>query len=380
MAYDFKITQISPAAPLVVSDDITFRVTFGPPDGTGVQDVTLRGIPAARFPPNGILAQGKTRQNLPVRVPSGTGAMFRAGEQDDPFRFDAAGFNLLLNNPGGTAVAGVVAGIYPRGTSPNGFGPGSTPNFDAPNFFGPSVNTLAIVLEVPSSLLRGPSSNVIGVWFRTEFDGVQLDRMGRPAINTALIPPVPRGTNFPIGGSAAQNRQERRNAFNAGHPKDDRANFRADMISILTAFYPAGRPGGNPNAAQAGVVADLLLPDILVFDTTSAAGFGVPLSVGGTTFLGNGRKLSDDIISTELAVLTDDDLPAAFGGGPNPPALVTQNVKDDNGLNLTDGSTNPPPPQGTGAGGTGTVRATAFPYIGTRNASPTGVPGPTPPP
>ena len=64
-----------------------------------------------------------------------------------------------------------------------------------------------------------------------------------------------------------------RNAFNAGHPRDDRANFRDDMVSVLTAFYPAGRPGGVPNAAQAGVVANLLLPDILVFDPTSTAGF-----------------------------------------------------------------------------------------------------------
>src|SRR4029450_10374170 len=127
-----------------------------------------------------------------------------------------------------------------------------------------------------SAKLLTPASHAIGLCARTELTGVQVDRMGRPAINTALIPPVPRGTNFPIGGSAAQNRQERRNAFNAGPPKDDRANFRADMISILTAFYPAGRPGGNPNAAQAGVVADLLLPDILVFDTISAAGVGGP--------------------------------------------------------------------------------------------------------
>src|SRR5207247_1433798 len=113
--------------------------------------------------------------------------------------------------------------------------------------------------------------------------------------------------------------------------QDDRANFRADMISVLTAFWPAGRPGGNPNAAQAGVLADLLLPDMLVFQVGNAGGFGTPLSVSGQTFLGNGRKLSDDVVSTLLAILTDDDLPAAFGGGPNPPALVTQNVKDDNG-------------------------------------------------
>jgi uncharacterized protein DUF4331 len=370
LAYEFRVALLT--SPLVVNDDIIFRVTFGPPDGTGVQDVTVRGIPGARFPPNGILAQGKTGQNLPVRG----GGQFRAAEQDDPFRFDAAGFDIFLDRP--TAVAAVQAGVYPRGTSPNGFGPGSTPNFDAPNFFGPSVNTLAIVLEVPSAIIA-PTNSLIGVWFRTELDGLQLDRMGRPGINIALIPPVPRGSNFPANGSAP-NRVERRNAFNAGHPADDRVFFRADMVSVLTAFYPAGRPGGNPNAAQAGVVADLLLPDLLVFQIGNTAGFGTPVNAGGNTFLGNGRRLSDDVISTELAVVMDDDLPAAFGGGPNPPAIVTQNVKDDNGSNLTDGSTNPPPPLGTGAAGPGTVRGIAFPYIGARIVNPSALPGPPPPP
>jgi hypothetical protein len=363
---------------------LTFRVTFGPPDpaANNQQDVELRALPAARFPGvGGVLVKGFTKANLAVRGVGGNGtAQFRAAEQDDPFFFDAAGFNLLLNNPGGTAVSGVQAGIFPRGTSPNGFGPGSTPNFDAPSFFGPSVNTLSITLELPSAKLTRPGSNVIGLWGRTEVNGVQADRMGRPAINTALIPPVPRGTNFPPG-QGGQNRQDRRTAFNAGHPRDDRANFRSDMISVLTAFYPAGRPGGNPNAAQAGVVADLLLADTLIFDTTNNAGFGGQLvTVNGTTFLAGGRKLSDDIISTELAVLTDDDLPAALGGGPNPPALVTQNVRDDNFLNLTDGSIDPPAPRGHGAPGTGTVRAAVFPYIGARNQNPSGVPGNPPPP
>jgi hypothetical protein len=302
--------------------------------------------------------------------------MFRAAEQDDPFLEDRAGLDSLLNHA--TAAAGVQAGVYPRGTSPNGFGPGSTPNFDAPNFFGPAVNTLSIILEIPSVRLTAPGSNVIGVWGRTEVGGIQADREGRPEINTLLIPPVPRGSNFPIGQDG-QNRQERRNAFNFSHPRDDRA-FRSDMISVLTAFWPAGRPGGNPNAAQAGVLADLLLPDILVFDVTNSGGFGTKLTVGANAYLGNGRKLSDDVISTMLAILTDDDLPAAFGGGPNPPFLVTQNVRDDNGLKLTDGSTNPPPPQGTGAAGTGTPRSIAFPYIGARNPNPTGLPGGNPPP
>ena len=356
-------SDIGGGIPDAIADE-RFSITFSAPNGAQVQDVTVVGL---TFNGLAILARGKTGVNLPVAGVGGSGAVFRAAIQDDPFREDLVGINQLLNNA--TAVAGIQAGVFPRGTSPNGFGPGSTSNFDAPNFFGPKVNTLAITLEIPSAALTS-APNVIGVWASTVINGIQVDRAGRPGINTLLIPPVPRGSNFPIlqpGPGVPPNRVDRRDAFNAGQPQDDRANFRADMISVLTAFWPAGRPGGNPSAAQAGVLADLLLPDMLVFQVGNAAGFGTPLSVSGQTFLGNGRKLSDDVVSTLLAILTDDDLPAAFGGGPNPPALVTQNVKDDNGQNLTDGSTEPPPPQGNGAAGTGTVRPIAFPYIGGLN-------------
>src|SRR5262249_47611597 len=53
-------------------------------------------------------------------------------------------------------------------------------------------------------------------------------------------------------------------------------------------------------------------------------------------------------------------------GGPTPPAIVTQNVADDNGLNLTDGSL-----VGPGTGLAGTQRAAVFPYIGAPLTSPT---------
>src|SRR5439155_26188977 len=113
-----------------------------------------------------------------------------------------------------------------------------------------------MTIELPSSNLTAPGSNVIGVWARSEANGVQVDRMGIPAINTALIPPVPRGSNFPIGAGGL-NTQELRTLFNAGHPRDDRANFLNAMVSVLTAYYPAGRPGGNPSVAQATVLAKL---------------------------------------------------------------------------------------------------------------------------
>jgi hypothetical protein len=291
------------------SDDFTGRVNFGFPDGSGAQDVTFTDAGGD------VLAQGRTGQNLPIDG----GGLFRAGEQDDPFFFDAAGFTALLNG-----VPPVPPSIRPPGT--------------ATNFFGPNGNLLAITVEVPSSVF-GPPGTLIGVWARTVFNGVQMDRMGRPGINTALIPPVPRGSNFPIGGTPDQNRQERRNAFNAGHPRDDRANFKSDMVSVLQSFYGQSLPDANG-------ISDLLLPDILVFETGNPNGFGTPVA----GFLGNGRRLRDDVIDVELNVLTD--------GG-----ITTDSVADDNGTRITDGNS-------------GTVAA--FPYIGARNASPTAVPGAQP--
>jgi hypothetical protein len=350
------------------TNDLTFLVSFGPADPTGVQDVSTRALPAAKFPDSGgTLVKAFTRQDAPVRG----GGTFFAGEADDPFFFDSSGFSKLLDH--NTAVEGVLAGVYPTGTSPDGFGPGSHPNLDGPNFFGPAVTTLNMTMEVPSSMLLGPEG-VIGLWSRTEVGGVTFDRMGLPAINTALIPPVPRGPDFPIG-QGGENRQERRTDFNQGNPNTDRANFLNDMVSVLTAFYPAGMPKGVPDPNQAAALANLLLPDMLTYDPTSKAGFGSVVMVNGQPRLGNGRKFSDDIISTELSVLTDDDLPAAFGGGPDQPALVTQNVRDDNGLNLKDGSLFP---SSQPTDGTQIQRQAVFPYIGM--VSPTGVPGGNPPP
>jgi hypothetical protein len=289
--YDLKIDQDGDAI-----EDLTFRVSFDTPDANGVQNVVLRGLPAAKFPPTGILATGKTGQNLPVRG----GGMFRAANHDDPFFFDSVGFNMLLNKQ-----------PYPR------------PVGTAKNLFGPNVNTLAIILEVPTTrLLKGGNTN-IGMWGRIERNGVQVDRMGRPAINTALIPPVPRGSNI------TNPKPDRRNAFNAGIPSNDQRDFHADMMGVLT------DPNGIYKRSQADAtgLTNFLLPDILTVDTSNA------------TVFPNGRGLRDPVIHVELGLLTNG-------------AITTDNVNDDNGSRITDGT------NGTTA---------AFPYFGPPNNPPQGI-------
>src|SRR5262249_56811116 len=105
---------------------------------------------------------------------------FRAGVQDDPFFFDYVGWKQLLNG-----------GSFPR------------PPVAANNAsFGPNRNLLAITLEVPGTSLEHAGADLIAVWARVESAGVQRDRVGRPLVNTMLVPPFPRGSNFPSAGPA----------------------------------------------------------------------------------------------------------------------------------------------------------------------------------
>lgn len=222
---------------------------------------------------------------------------------------------------------------------------------------------------LPAGATLTPDQNAVGVWGRTEENGVQIDRMGRPAINTATIPTVPRGPAITNPGA------DRRTAFNTAHPGGDRAAFLADMAGTIQAAYPVG--AGDP--AVSAAVAGLLLPDVLVYDPTSAAGFfGDTIGTfgGADFFLAGGRKLSDDIITTEVAILTDPDSPFNLDGGEDSaPLIASQNVADDNGMNLFDGSV-----VGPGSALAGTRRAAAFPYFGVRNATPANAPGGNPAP
>ncbi len=196
--------------------DVTYSTTFGAASG-GVQSFTVSDGSST-------VASGNTGA-----IASAGGVTATAGLFDDPFFFDFVGFL-------------------------NGF---DFVNGDT--FAGANVN--AIVLEVPSSAINGADSNV-GVWARTVVGGTQVDRVGRPAISTALI------------GSG------RKDDFNNGDPTTDVANFDAELRTAISGL------GGDPELAA------ILLPDVLTFDTSNPAGFL------------NGRGLADDVIDAELTLLT----------------------------------------------------------------------------
>jgi len=232
-SYEFRIDSDGDA-----KEDLTYKVTFSAPNDSLQQDVTLRKLPAHGG--GSVLAKGQTGNN--ISIPGG--GSIHAGVFDDPFFFDLNAFLSI-----------------------NFCDPGT-------NFFQ-GLNISAIVLEVPSSRLG--SSNV-GVWARTVLNDQQIDRMGRPAINTVFIP------NNPFEPSGTEPSQK--NAFNATKPRQDQKKFRGEVVDTLEIFY-----GTGSSTAQA--LADFLLPDILTVDTSSSAGFP------------NGRGLADDVIDIELDLVTN---------------------------------------------------------------------------
>ena len=162
-SYDIKIDNDGDA-----KEDLTYRVTFGAPDGSNNQDLQLRCVPASTCGFAGaVLARGRTNQNVAV---AGAGTV-RAGLFDDPFFFDLAGFLGSI-----------------RGSGSRRFCDAGTVNFFA------GLNTLAIVLEVPRTAL---GADQVGVWVRTELDGNRsTGTAGRPSTRSSF-PPVPRMHSMP---------------------------------------------------------------------------------------------------------------------------------------------------------------------------------------
>lgn len=285
--YEWSIDQTGDGFP-----ELSFRASFGGVRG-GVQAVKLT-LERPGEKKGRLLAEGQTGQNLAVDG----GGMFRAGLQDDPWFFDATGAAAFLE----------------------GTGPLPRPIGVAVNRFGPDANVLALVLELPSTSLAGPYGNtLIGVWGRVLRGKRQVDRVGRPLTNQLLVLP-------------SDDEPKLRDEFNRGLPSDDVASFSDALQAALENLY-----GRTP--ADASAIAALLLPDVLVFEVGNPNGYGTFVAVAGPMYLGNGRRLRDDVADILLNLLSNGAIP-------------TDNVADDNGTRITDGNL-------------GTIAA--FPYVGAPN-------------
>lgn len=177
-----------------------FRFTFGKPDATGVQAVSMKTFG---------LGIAKVKGTTGADVALVGGGQFRAGLFDDPFFFDLVGFRDGLNFSASTSV----------------------------DFFR-GFNTLAIVLEIPSAAFGAVTT--LGVWAAVKAPK-QVDRTGLPAINTVLIPGALK------------------DAFNRGQPSDDRADFGAAARARLMAL---GNDAMTSATLADALLPDILVIDV----------------------------------------------------------------------------------------------------------------------
>ena len=238
--------------------DVDLGVSFSKPNAAGVQTMTVRR--------NGkVLITGTTSPGQAVKVNRAGQVRAYAGLRDDPFYFDLDGYLNILSKDAGKSFLGCTA---------------------ARTDFFAGKNVSAIVLELPASLLTRLGSSQIGVWSATTVGSRQIDRMGRPAINTVFVPQNPFEKTEPY--MKAQ--------YNASQPKNDRARFRSEVVDSLRVLYSLNDGSGDDKSDDAKKIdglADVLLPDILTFDTAKSDGFL------------NGRRLADDVIDAELALITE---------------------------------------------------------------------------
>jgi hypothetical protein len=272
--YEFRIDNTGDAV-----TDVVFQVAFSEPNARGRQSYSVRLMTAAN---DTIIGQGMTSIGSDKQVrktPLHHGGMVTAGLFDDPFFFDLIAFNKFIAlADSGAPLAARVAPFLP-------------PNI--PNDFFGDFNALAIVMEVPDGFLRSsPSNSKISLFCRTVAevgDGrgfAQYDRMGIPAINTAVIqpgmprgtPPNPPGEVFPPGSTLDEDN------FNFGDPSTD-STLRSIASARIQFAY-------GVSASYADGIAAFVLPDALPFDLRSSKGFP------------NGRQLDDDVIDIEFDLLT----------------------------------------------------------------------------
>lgn len=257
--------------------DIAYRVRFGNTrmlgDGAVVQSYIVKRATGAAARANvwtgTIVARGyTTAYGRTPRIASvaGGGKIF-VGPRDDPFYFDLPGFVEFKKQ--------LLAGSTDLGVLTGGFTGMDT-------FAGTNISSIAI--EVPNARLGG-SGRTVGYWATTSLPAgggfVQVERMGRPAINTVF-----------------NNTNAEKEAANRLSPHDDRRFDRDNVLAVLNAIGNVLDANALPSytASQKSGIANVLLPDTLTVKLGSSAGFL------------NGRKLADDVINAEFSLLTNGNI------------------------------------------------------------------------
>ncbi len=252
--------------------DIAYVATFGDEQGDGNQHWKLTkytGSRAVSLTGGKPVVQAFTNSADKTRASGGLWAW--AGVRSDPFFFDLTGF------------IGTVTGLLGNKVGDDDLG-------NDPQDFFANLNVNAIVLAVPNSILP----DTIGVWATTSwYDGStwhKADQMGRPAINTV----------FNLSGAD-------KDLFNRTAPSMQATASGGKFVNNVTGvlqFLSGLDSEGAYSNDQAGFLASVLIPDVLVYSRSNPLGFPAPL---------NGRALADDVIDVELRVSTGGDPLNLFG-------------------------------------------------------------------
>ena len=296
--YEFKIDTNGDA-----KADIAYRMKFSDlkqySDGATFQTYQIKratGAAANRTAWTGTtIAVGRTTaygHSVRTDAVVGGGRVF-AGPRDDPFYFDLVGFKHLKARllAGSTTVGapGDAACVDGSDTAANHL----LSCFTGTDTFA-GTNVSSIVLQVPNSKVGG-SGHAIGVWATTSISTasgwLQVDRQGRPAINTVF--------NITDG---------QKELTNLSTPKDDRSQMLGLTKTVLGAFNHvlAVNSLNTYSAGEISAIAGVLLPDELTFkvgDHHSFAYFTGPVGLGNLHL--NGRKPIDDVINAEFGLVTD---------------------------------------------------------------------------
>lgn len=241
VAYDFNIDLNGNGKPNRI-----IRFEFSDPS-MGPQEYTVKLPGDVSFSGMVTPTSVSDTANDPVIATGPNGETAFAGPRDDPFFFDVVGFQRFLGGIGA---------------------------FDGTDGFA-GKNVSAIIIEVPrTTVARGLDS--MQVWATTSRQKItsrrrsdlpqhfgqyrQIERMGNPAVNTALITP------------------ELKDLYNAGTPANDADVFAPTIVDSLTAL--------GTNAENIGILASVAVPDTIKVDFTAPIGYP------------NGRALHDDVIDT----------------------------------------------------------------------------------
>jgi len=289
--------------------DLAYRVRFSAPtrlsDGSVSQRYIVRratGTAAAANQWNGtIVAMGRTtpyKHSVQTTSVSGGGTAF-AGVRDDPFFFDLPGFQNFKQK--------LLEGSTNLGTLLGGFTGTDT-------FAG--TNVLSIAIRVPNAALGGTGRSIsLFATTSTPQNGGwrQIDRVGRPAINTVF-------NGLVLPSSSDYNGLEK-DAFNQQRPSADRGTTTDNVTTVLNAI--GGVLTANSATAytpsEVSAIAKVLLPDELTIKLGSSAPFAAGTSLG--TLALNGRHLGDDVIDAEFALLTNFVITTGDGVNHNDVAL-----------------------------------------------------------